>query len=77
MVSVYFFMLSRGLEIQFNLFATRALLREIGAYVIFECPEELVPLLEGLDLVDQIIFPYSKTPEFDFHAPLLDLPFLI
>ena len=52
------------------------LLRETGAYVIFECPEELVPLLEGLDLVDEIIFPYSKPPEFDFHAPLLDLPFL-
>ncbi|MDC0196851.1 tetratricopeptide repeat-containing glycosyltransferase family protein [Gammaproteobacteria bacterium] len=53
-----------------------ALLHEIGAYVIFECPEELVPLLEGSELVDQIVLPYGKIPKFDFHAPLLDLPFL-
>ena len=53
-----------------------ALLREIGAYVIFECPEELVSLLKDTDLVDQIIFSHDKVPEFDFHAPLLDLPFL-
>ena len=53
------------------------LLRTIGAYVIFECPEELEPLLEVSDLVDQIIFYNKKLPEFDFHTSLLDLPFLL
>jgi tetratricopeptide (TPR) repeat protein len=54
-----------------------ALLRKMGGHVIFECPDELAPLLESSDLVDQIISSYDKLPEFDFHAPLLDLPFLL
>ena len=53
-----------------------ALLRKIGGHVIFECPDELAPLLVDSDLVDQIIFSHDKSLEFDFHAPLLDLPFL-
>ena len=53
-----------------------ALLRKIGGHVIFECPDGLMPLLEGSDLVDQIISSNDQLPEFDFHAPLLDLPFL-
>jgi Flp pilus assembly protein TadD len=53
-----------------------ALLRKIGGHVIFECPDGLMPLLKGSDLVDQIISSNDQLPEFDFHAPLLDLPFL-
>jgi Flp pilus assembly protein TadD len=53
-----------------------ALLRKIGGHVIFECPNELAPLLEDSDLVDQIISSNDQLPQVDFHAPLLDLPFL-
>ena len=53
-----------------------ALFRQIDVNVIFECPEALIPLLKNSNLVDQIISPGSKLPKFDFHAPLLDLPFL-
>jgi len=63
-----------GDTIQFIRYA--ALLREIGSHVIFECPRGLLPLMEESSLVDEIIFPNEKLPEFDFHAPLLDLPYL-
>ena len=64
-----------GDTIQFIRYA--ALLRELGAHVIFECPEDLIPLIVDSALVDQAIVLNDKLPEFDLHAPLLDLPYLL
>lgn len=46
------------------------------ANVIIECQKELVSLLHSVDGVQQIIARDGPLPEFDFHCPLLSLPFV-
>ena len=59
------------------------LVKERGGKVVFECQRSLVPLLEGMPGVDQIVpqdqagKPDCRTvqlPPFDVHIPLMSLP---
>lgn len=52
------------------------LLVERGARVLFECHQPLISLMQELD-ADITVLPFGQSlPDFDFHAPLLSLPFL-
>ncbi len=53
-----------------------ALLKELGATVIFECPDPLGPLITETGLVDEMVKMGDPLPAFDCHAALLDLPHL-
>jgi hypothetical protein len=49
----------------------------MGATVIFECPEKLMKLFEGVPGID-ILFPHgTEAPPHDVHAALLSLPGLV
>ena len=47
-----------------------------GAQVIVECRKELVPLLQHVEGVQQVIVYGEKLPEFDVHCPILSLPLI-
>ncbi|HOL69834.1 MAG TPA: tetratricopeptide repeat protein [Bryobacteraceae bacterium] len=44
------------------------------ARVVLECQPRLVPLLETIEGVDEIVPAGSPLPDYDVHAPLLSLP---
>src|SRR5262249_24724061 len=48
--------------------------KALGAKVVLECPEGLIPLLSTLPGPDQIIARDSPPPAYDVHAPLPALP---
>ncbi|VAX13198.1 hypothetical protein MNBD_GAMMA24-259 [hydrothermal vent metagenome] len=50
------------------------LLKELGAYVIFEPQPKLMELFSSYRYIDKLIEQGSAIPEFDFQAPLLNLP---
>lgn len=50
------------------------MLRAGGLRVVFECPGALIPLIEGTELVDEVVRAGEVLPDFDAHAGLLDLP---
>jgi tetratricopeptide (TPR) repeat protein/ADP-heptose:LPS heptosyltransferase len=64
-----------GDAIQFCRFAS--LVKKRGAYVVMEVPKTLAGLLSGLEGVDEIIPKGEKLPLFDYHCPLLSLPFAL
>jgi Flp pilus assembly protein TadD len=45
-----------------------------GGRVVLECPAALVPLLDGQGAAERVIAKGRPLPDFDLHAPLLDLP---
>ncbi|GEM_PF-3431395 len=45
--------------------------------VILVCQRELAPLLESFDGVDQLVIRGQALPQFDVHAPLMSLPYLL
>jgi Flp pilus assembly protein TadD len=45
-----------------------------GGRVLLECPAPLVPLLDGQVAAERVIAKGAPLPDFDVHAPLLDLP---
>jgi predicted O-linked N-acetylglucosamine transferase (SPINDLY family)/ADP-heptose:LPS heptosyltransferase len=47
---------------------------DLGARVILEAQQPLLPLLATLDGVDQLVAQGSPLPDFDCHCPLLSLP---
>lgn len=54
-----------------------SLLKQKGAYVIFECKKNLLPLFKNLGGVDELIEKKKcEVPpvEFDYHVPLMSLP---
>ena len=51
------------------------LAKEIGAKVILGVEKPLVRLLSTLDGVDTIIGAGDKIPDFDYHIPLMSLPY--
>lgn len=53
------------------------LLKRLGATVIFECPPELLKLLERAPGIDVLYPQGEEPPEHDVHAPLLTLPGLL
>lgn len=50
------------------------LLRAAGARVVMAVQPDLVPLLAGAGVADQVIAIGAPVPDVDFHCPLLDLP---
>jgi tetratricopeptide (TPR) repeat protein len=62
-----------GDTIQFCRYATAVL--ALGAQVVLEAPLSLLPLLQGLDDAIVLVEKGKQLPDFDFHCPLLSLPF--
>lgn len=54
-----------------------ALVRDQGGRVMVECQPELVSLLATATGIDRLIAQGEPLPEFDVHAPLLSLPYLL
>jgi len=50
------------------------LVKQTGATVLVECQPRLVPLLETVPEIDQVIAAGSPLPSFDAHLPFLSLP---
>ena len=48
--------------------------KALGAHVILQAQEPLLPLLRSLKNVDELIGKYQERPAFDVHCPLLSLP---
>ena len=64
-----------GDSLQFIRYAP--LLKQLGATVIFECPEKLLKLFAGMPGID-ILFPQgTEAPAHDVHAALMSLPGLL
>ncbi|MGA7936907.1 MAG: tetratricopeptide repeat protein [Kovacikia sp.] len=64
-----------GDTIQFIRYA--ALVKDQGGRVVVECPPPLLRLLETASGIDQLIVQNTQLPEFDTHAPLLSLPYIL
>ena len=52
------------------------LVAQRGGRVLFECPKPLVPLLQTVSGIDQLVVAGEALPPFDIYAPLLSLPSL-
>ena len=64
-----------GDSLQFIRYAP--VLKQMGATVIFECPEKLLKLFAGMPGID-ILFPHgTEAPAHDMHAALMSLPGLL
>jgi Tfp pilus assembly protein PilF len=50
------------------------LISQLGGIVILECPAPLIPLLQGLPGLTQIVAAGDRPPDFDVHCPLMSLP---
>jgi Flp pilus assembly protein TadD len=48
-----------------------------GARVILQCPARMKRLIETVEGLHGAVGPGEPLPEFDFHAPLLDLPLVL
>jgi hypothetical protein len=46
-----------------------------GVEMVIEIEKPLFRLLENLDCIDQIITKGEILPDFDYHTPLMSLPF--
>jgi tetratricopeptide (TPR) repeat protein len=53
------------------------LVKDLGATVIIEVQRALAEVIESLDGVDQILIEGQPLPAFDYHCPLLSLPFAL
>jgi hypothetical protein len=51
--------------------------RERGGSVVFECPGSLLPLLASCPGIDQLVKQGGDLPQFDVHASLLSLPYIL
>ncbi len=49
-------------------------LKSLGARVIVECQATLVPLVQRMPCVDEVVASNAPLPAFDVHAPLFSLP---
>jgi hypothetical protein len=64
-----------GDTLQFCRYAT--LVASLGAHVVMEVQASLVGLLASLEGVSQVIARGSPLPRFDYHCPLMSLPFAL
>ena len=51
------------------------ILKSKNIFSIFECPIELLPMVEYSCLFDKVVCQGDELPDFDFHVPLMDLPY--
>ena len=63
-----------GDSLQFCRYVT--LLHNLGARVILQAPDNLVPLFSSLAGIYQVLGETQALPNFDYHCPLLSLPLL-
>ena len=63
-----------GDTIQFIRYAP--MVSDLGAKVIVECQKELVSLLKNVAGIHSVISDDERLPDFDFHSPLLSLPYI-
>jgi tetratricopeptide (TPR) repeat protein len=61
-----------GDTIQFVRYA--AVLKEMGAKVVLECPKPLLELLASYRAIDRLVAEGDQLPAFGFHVPLLSVP---
>jgi len=52
-------------------------LKEKGAFIIVYLRKGLERLFESMPCVDEVIVRSSKTPEFDYHLPIMSLPLVL
>lgn len=45
-----------------------------GAKVVIECPAELMPLIQTIEEIHQVVVQGSQLPDFDLHCHILKLP---
>ena len=64
-----------GDSLQFIRYAP--LVKQLGATVIFECPEKLLKLFAGMPGIDMLTPQGKEPPEHDVHAALMSLPGLL
>jgi len=65
-----------GDSIQFMRYAPKV--KQLGAKIVLEVHPDLVALTRTLEGVDQVIAAgISPSPQFDLHAPLMDLPLIL
>ena len=50
------------------------IVKQLADYVYLELPQAIVPLAQKQVLADEIINQGDTLPDFDFHAPFMDLP---
>ena len=50
---------------------------ELGGKVILETPQPLASLMQNLEGISQLIIKGQELPPFDYHCPLLSLPFAL
>lgn len=62
-----------GDTIQFLRFGK--ILRTKKVFSLFECPTELLPIIEHSHLFDKVVTQGDVLPDFDFHMSLMDLPY--
>ncbi|MCL1469640.1 tetratricopeptide repeat protein [Argonema antarcticum] len=64
-----------GDTIQFIRYAP--LVAAYGGRLIVDCPRSLIRLLESISCIDRLIVQDTTLPEFDVHAPLMSLPWIL
>jgi tetratricopeptide (TPR) repeat protein len=64
-----------GDAVQFSRYAK--IIRDLGARVILEVQKPLANLLQGLQGTDQVIARGDPRPGFDYHCPMLSLPYAL
>ncbi|MBR7799096.1 tetratricopeptide repeat protein [Undibacterium fentianense] len=64
-----------GDTIQFCRYARK--IKALGAHVVLEIPSALFALFENLEGVDQLVARGEALPHFDFHLPLMSLPYVL
>lgn len=61
-----------GDTIQFSRYIQ--MVKDLGAHVIFEVPEPLIEIFQGIGGVDELILKGQPLPIYDYQCPLLSLP---
>ena len=64
----------QGMGDTLNFVRYAALAAERVGRVVLECQPSLMPLLQGMDGIDEVVARTDPVPPFDLHVPLLSLP---
>ena len=64
----------QGVGDMFQCIRYAVLLKAVGASVLFNCPEWLLPIMGTCPAIDRLVPLGSALPPFDFYCPLLSLP---
>src|SRR5262249_45351139 len=67
----------QGMGDTFQFIRYAAAVKERGGRVIAACPDPMVRIIATCPGVDQAVSQSDRLPPFDFHVPLLSLPYLL